>query len=103
MNRGVVVAGLVALCTLLGARPLGALDYIGVGGSVVYLGNTQADSGPSPILQSLGVEAPITQGKWYFLEGGVRLFGLRYQYVASQGRPVPTEIEYADYLDMLGV
>jgi hypothetical protein len=99
----------ILLVVLVPARSLQALDWIEVDAGMIFLVNTDEDSAPSPILNTLGVSIPIPlfdDEDPFYWEASLLFFSLFYQHSLSQdGGDLyrPAELEKADTLWTLGV
>jgi hypothetical protein len=93
--RCCVPAALLALmlvCTAAGAWPWDTLE---VEGAMIWIGNADPDSAPSPLLPALGLNLPIVaQRRWGF-DVGFLVTGLYYEYAG--GRAIPAELEHRGY------
>ena len=93
------------LCTLLLAIPpllSQGLSWLGVDAGPMLLLNAEPDSGPSPLLYTLGLSMPIrqTDGGFYW-EARYGFFHTRYLY--ADGKASPAEKEAAGSLWTLGL
>ena len=77
-----------------GAIPsLPALSALEIDGGLTFLGNTDQDSAPSPLMPTFGVNLPL--GTPVDLEVGVLAWGTYYLY--ANDRTVPAELEFRDF------
>jgi len=87
---------IVFMSFLLSGVPLPALDTFELDGGLFFIGSTDPDSAPSPILPAVGVTLPIQRKLWIFnLEYSFLLTGTYYQY--ANDRASPAEPEHRDY------
>jgi len=98
--RKTPLSSIFALCLLLACLPsLEALDYLDIHGGLLYLGNSEPESAPSPLLPVLGASIPVKprflEGSHFALEAGLLLFGTTYQY--QNRRATPAELEHRDF------
>ena len=78
----------------MGATPgLSALSELEINGGLSFLGNTDPDGAPSPLMPTFGVNLPL--GTPVDLEVGVLAWGTYYLY--ANGRAVPAEVEFRDF------
>ena len=100
MRRAAALGSLLALmlvCTAAGAWPWDTLE---VDGAIIWIGNADPDSAPSPFLPALGLNLPIVVRRHWGFDVGILATGAYYQYVG--GRAIPAELEQRDYA-VLGV
>ena len=93
MSRAAVV--LACLVLTLAAQASWAKDTLEVDGGVVWIGNADPDSAPSPLMPALGVNFPVFQRRRFGLDAGLLLTGTYYEYAG--GRAVPAELEHRDF------
>ena len=93
MSRAVLI--LVCLALALSAQTAQAMDSLEGQGAMVWIGNADPDSAPSPLLPALGMNFPIVQRRRWGLDAGLLLTGTYYEYVG--GRAVPAELEHRDF------
>lgn len=88
-----VLLALMLVCTAAGAWPWDTLE---VAGAMIWIGNADPNSAPSPLLPALGLNLPLKlQRRWGF-DVGFLVTGTYYEY--SGGRAIPAEIEQRGYL-----
>ncbi len=89
-----------------------ALDWLGLDAGIFVLVNTDEDSAPSPLLNTLGMSIPfLYYNTPLYWEASLLFFNTQYQYsfetsaADAAGRPAftPAEIEKANSLWVLGV
>ena len=68
---------------------------------VLWLGNSETDSAPSPILGVWGAAAKFKLTERFFFLPEIGLYGIEYFY--RDGKALPAEIEYADAVGTLVV
>jgi hypothetical protein len=96
MGKRTGVFLIVFMSFLLSGVPLPALDTFELDGGLFFIGSTDPDSAPSPILPAVGVTFPIQRKLWIFnLEYSFLLTGTYYQY--ANDRASPAEPEHRDY------
>ena len=97
-SRGIIIV-------LLLVMPLTAalgLSWLEIDVGLLYLLNGDQDSGPSPLLTTLGASIPINRvSRPLVWNTGLHLFGVHYQYASD--RATPAELEFADSLWTLGI
>jgi len=93
MSRAAVV--LACLVLTLAAQASWAKDTLEVDGGVVWIGNADPNSAPSPLMPALGVNFPVFQRRRFGLDAGLLLTGTYYEYAG--GRAVPAELEHRDF------
>ncbi len=83
---------------LLTALPAYTLDFLQFDGGLLFIGNTEVESAPSPLLPTLGLTLPFPVLKHPFinLESGFLLFGTYYQF--EDERATPVELEHRDFM-----
>jgi len=87
---------IVFMSFLLSGVPLPALDTFGLDGGLFFIGSTDPDSAPSPLLPAVGVTLPIQRKLWIFQpEYSFLLTGTYYQY--ANNRASPAELDFRDY------
>jgi hypothetical protein len=95
MRNVVALSALLALmlvCTAAGAWPGDALE---VDGAMIWIGNADPDSAPSPLLPALGLNFPLVARRRWGFDTGFLLTGLYYEY--ADGRAIPAELEQRGY------
>ncbi len=85
---------LTALVLLFSVGTLGALSALQFDAGLLYIGNSEPDSGPSPLLPVVGMTFPILDHPFLLWESGFLVYATYYQY--SNDRATPTEVEYRD-------
>jgi hypothetical protein len=89
----------VRLCLLvLGIllAPAGwSLSEIDFEGALVWIGNADPASAPSPLMPALGLSLPVLERRLWGVDTGVLLTGTYYEY--SNDRAIPTELEHRDF------
>lgn len=58
---------------------------------ILFIGNAESDSAPSPVVNTIGFTVPLNQPGRIRFQAGVQLFYTLYQMV--DGKPLPVEIE----------
>jgi hypothetical protein len=87
---------IVFMSFLLSGVPLPALDTFELDGGLIFLGSTDPQSAPSPILPTIGVTFRIPRKLWFFdLQSSLLLTGTYYQY--ENNRASPAEPEFRDF------
>jgi hypothetical protein len=96
MRKRTGVFLIVFMSFLLSGVPLPALDAFELDGGLFYIGSTDPQSAPSPILPAAGVTFRLPGTLWIFdLESSLLLTGTYYQY--TNDRASPAEPEFRDY------
>ncbi len=82
-----------ALLFLFNAGILNAsgIDYIEIDTGLLYLGNSETDSAPSPILRTVGLTVPLLKMNLFTIRTGIDFWGNYYAYNGT--RALPQEIE----------
>jgi len=93
---------LAALLALAAAR-LPALSYVSVEAGRMLLGNPGTEGDVSPWLATAGAAIPVIEIGLFRFEVGALLWGTQYEYVEATGRLVPTQIETANQVGVLGL
>jgi hypothetical protein len=86
---------LVCLALALAAQAAWAGDSLEVDGAMVWIGNADANSAPSPLLPAVGMNFPLVQRRFFGIDTGFLLTGTYYEY--ASGRAVPAELEHRGY------
>ena len=98
---------LLILLFLLPVVPSSGLSWLGIDTGLILLINTDQDSAPSPLLNTLGVSIPFLGGdNPLYWEASLLFFNTHYQHsIGANGmdRFTPAEIEKADSLWTLGL
>jgi hypothetical protein len=97
MRRAAVFA--VCLALTCAAPAAWARDTLEVEGAMVWIGNADPDSAPSPLLPALGMNFPIIARRRWGLDTGFLVTGAYYEYAG--GRAIPTELEQRDFVTPL--
>jgi hypothetical protein len=95
MKKRAALAALLALalvCADAGAWPG---DTVEVDGAMIWIGNADPNSAPSPLLPALGLNFPLVAERHRGFDVGFLLTGLYYEYAG--GRAIPAELEQRDY------
>jgi hypothetical protein len=79
-----------------------ALSWLGVDGGMLYLFNAEQDSGPNPLLMTVGLSMPLA-GTGDGLIWDIRYHAFATYYQFANGRASPVEVEAADSLWTLGL
>jgi hypothetical protein len=66
-----------------------------VDGAILWIGNADPDSAPSPLLPALGLNFPLVARRRWGFDTGFLLTGLYYEY--ADGRAIPAELEQRGY------
>lgn len=82
------------------------LESVDIKGGMIWIGNAPLDAGgrdaaPSPLTALVGVSFPIKFADFFLLMPELRYFGQPYG--IEYGRPVPVEIEFADWAFVIGL
>ena len=93
-NAGALAAVLALMLVGAGAGAWPG-DTIEVDGAMIWIGNADPDSAPSPLLPALGLNFPLIAERRRGLDIGFLLTGLYYEYAG--GRAIPAELEQRDY------
>jgi hypothetical protein len=96
MKKAAALAALLALllvCTGADAYPWQTLE---VDGAMIWIGNADPDSAPSPLLPALGLNLPLKVQRLWGFDVGFLVTGTYYEYAG--GRAIPAEIEHRGYL-----
>lgn len=75
--------------------PVHSLSFIQIDGGLLFIGNTDEESAPSPLIPTLGLTFPIIDHPFLNLESGFLLFSTYYQY--ENERATPVELEHRDF------
>lgn len=99
---------LVLACLLLllgGAVTAPALSIPGIDlfGGLVFVGNGNAEGGPSPLLGYWGVGMPVRINENMYFGPELGMFSTQYQLTSDGSKAVPTEVEFADSLWMISL
>ncbi len=78
------------------------IETIDVHGGILWIGNSDSEGAPSPVLFTAGVGFPVSINKIVYFVPEIDFYGTNYQ-VTSGGRTVPTEMETANALWVLGI
>ena len=82
--------------------PVVGLSWLGVDTGMLYLFNAEQDSGPSPLLFTMGFSMPLRDtGDGFIWDIRYHAFATYYQF--ASGRASPVEVEAADSLWTLGL
>jgi hypothetical protein len=96
MRKKISVFLIVFMSFLLSGVPLPALDLLELDGGLVYIGSTDPDSAPSPLVPAIGMTFPFSKKLSIFdLESSFLLTGTYYQY--ENDRASPAEPEHRDF------
>lgn len=96
MKRTAGAFAFLVLILLWASPALWSLSSIEFDGGMVFIGNTDTASAPSPLLPSLGMSFPILERKFWGLDSGFLLLSTYYQY--ESGRATPVELENRDFV-----
>jgi hypothetical protein len=82
------------------------LESVDIKGGMIWIGNAPVDAGgtdaaPSPLTALAGVSFPIRFTDFFLLAPELRYFGQPYG--IEYGRPVPVEIEFAEWAYVMGL
>ncbi|MEW5817871.1 MAG: hypothetical protein AB1798_21065 [Spirochaetota bacterium] len=61
-----------------------------------WLGNSEQEGGPSPLLPASGISVPLRLTSFFFIDPEFLFFGTQYRLMSTGIKAVPTEIEFAD-------
>lgn len=86
---------LTALVLLLSVSTLGALSGLQFDAGMLYIGNSEPDSAPSPLLPVLGMSFPLLDHPFLLWESSFLIYATDYQY--SNDRATPVEVEHRDF------
>jgi len=67
------------------------IDRISIDSGLIYIGNSDQNSAPSPVLRTLGANIPVFRSGLFVLSTGIQLWGSFYTY--SRQRALPQEME----------
>jgi hypothetical protein len=95
MRKAATLAVLLALMLVCAAAGAWPGDTLEVDGGLVWIGNADPDSAPSPLLPALGLNFPLVVERRWGLDLGFLLTGLYYEYAG--GRAIPAELEQRDF------
>lgn len=70
-------------------------DTLEVDGGMIWIGNADPNSAPSPLLPALGLNLPLVVQQRRGFDLGFLVTGLYYEYAG--GRAIPAELEQRDY------
>lgn len=85
-----------------GAARLPALSYLSVEAGRMLLSNPGAEGDVSPLLVTGGVSLPVIEVGLFRFEVGALLWGTQYEWVEAEDVMVPTQIETAHQVGVLG-
>ena len=91
------------LLLLAGTTALPALSYVSVEAGRMLLTNPGAEGDVNPWLLTAGAAVPVVELGVFRLEIGTLFWGTQYEYVAAADRMVPTQIETAHQVWVLGL
>ncbi len=82
------------------------LESVDVKGGLIWIGNAPADpdgedAAPNPLTTIIGVSLPVRFTSFFAVKPELRYYGLPYG--VEYGRPVPVEMEFADWAWVLGI
>ena len=95
MNRAAALCAFLALVLALGAPAAWSLEELEIDAALVWIGNADPDSAPSPLLPSLGLNFTLLKRRLWGLETGFLLTGTYYEYAGA--RAIPAELEQRDF------
>lgn len=68
-----------------------AIDRVSIDSGLIYIGNSDQDSAPSPILRTIGATIPVFRSGLFVISTGMQFWGSFYTY--SNERALPQEME----------
>lgn len=96
MRKRTSVFLIVFISFLLSGVPLPALNTFELDGGLIYIGSTDPQSAPSPIIPAIGITFQFPKKIWIFdLESSFLLTGTYYQY--ANNRASPAELDFRDF------
>jgi hypothetical protein len=95
MKKSAALAGLLALLWVCAAPVAWPLDTLELDGAMLWIGNADPDSAPSPLLPALGMNFPLASRRLWALDTGFLVSGAYYEYTG--GRAIPAELEQRDF------
>jgi hypothetical protein len=96
MKKAAALAALLALMLVGTAADAWPWDTLEIDGAMIWIGNADPDSAPSPLLPALGLNLPLRVQRLWGFDVGFLVTGTYYQYAG--GRAIPAEIEHRGYL-----
>jgi len=93
-----ISSALLASLTLLlvcAPQAIQAVDTLEVDGAMVWIGNADPDSAPSPLLPALGMNFPLVSQRRWGMDTGFLVTGAYYEYTGE--RAIPAELEQRDF------
>ncbi len=96
MRKALVIFLFTTMIFLLSGVPLPALNTLELDGGLLFIGSTDEQSAPSPLIPAIGMSFRIPSKLWIFdVESSFLLTGTYYQY--ENGRASPAEPEHRDF------
>ena len=96
MRKALVIFLFTTMSFLLSGVPLPALNTLELDGGLLFIGSTDEQSAPSPLIPAIGMSFRIPAKLWIFdVESSFLLTGTYYQY--ENGRASPAEPEHRDF------
>ena len=93
MKRAAALCAFLVLA--LGAQAAWSLEELEIDAAMVWIGNADPDSAPSPLLPSLGLNFTVLKRRLWGLDTGFLLTGTYYEYAGA--RAIPSELEHRDF------
>ena len=92
-SRFILILSFALILFFQNISELSALDinYVEINSGILYLGNSDTNSAPSPILRTIGITLPLFQKNIFTIRSGINFWGNYYAYNGS--RALPQEIE----------
>jgi hypothetical protein len=102
MRKAATLAALLALSLVCASAEAWPGDTVEVDGAILWIGNADPDSAPSPLLPALGLNFPLMVKRRSGFDLGFLVTGLYYEYAGA--RAIPAELEQRDFgvLGLLG-
>ncbi len=88
--------GFAIVCILI-SFPLAAFSTMEADFGLLWMGNTEVESAPSPLITTVGASVPFPLPGRFGFAADLTLFGQPYL-LTDEGRAVPAEIEYREVL-----
>jgi hypothetical protein len=95
MKKRAALGALLPLLWVCAAPVAWPLDTLEVDGAMVWIGNADPDSAPSPLLPALGMNFSIIARRRWGLDAGFLVTGAFYEYAGE--RAIPAELEQRDF------
>ena len=87
-SAGRTTLTLFAILFLVGASCLASSNFLRVDAGLLFIGNADPDSAPSPLVQTIGISVPVQEGQAWVLYTGIQVFGVTIQLSPLQSHTV---------------